>query len=262
MNLIFLHIPKTAGQSVHHYLRTNFSDNEIFPARINDQALNYSIKEIKQYSVFSGHFDISLLDIIDQPKFVFTILRKPIDRILSYYFYLRNEAKKLSPEEINSPQRQGMKAVLELSPDQYFCNQNLKIRPFIDNHYDNFYMYYFAMRSYQGRTFAQKLIKLKLMTIDDIFNKSIDTLNQLNAVYNIDNWSLLSNDLSKYFPNKIFTSEQTFINKGDGKDTEKRLDNLIKLGATQKTIDAINNFCKYDNIIYDSFINQKSNHIK
>jgi len=47
-----------------------------------------SITEINRYQVFSGHFDWSLLDCIKGPKYVFTILREPIDRILSFYLAL------------------------------------------------------------------------------------------------------------------------------------------------------------------------------
>jgi hypothetical protein len=73
MNIVFLHIPKTAGQSVHHYLISNFDEKSIFPARVNEQAIKYTVEEIKKYKIFSGHFDISLLDVVNQPKFVFTI---------------------------------------------------------------------------------------------------------------------------------------------------------------------------------------------
>ena len=253
MNIIFLHIPKTAGQSVHHYLISNFNKDEIFPARVNSQALDYTVREIKKYKVFSGHFDISFLDIVDQPKFIFTILRNPIDRILSYYFYLRNEAKKLSFGEINSPQRQGMKAALELSPDEYFCDKNLNIRQFIDDHYDNFYMHYFAMKSYNGKSFADKLIKSNLLSTDMIFDMAINTLNQINAVYDIENWHYLSDDLSKYIPGKTFVKQEIYANKGDGNDSNKRLENLLALGATQITLDKLDEFCKFDNILYEKF---------
>ena len=253
MNIVFLHIPKTAGQSVHHYLISNFNKNEVFPARVNSQALDYTVREIKKYKVFSGHFDISFLDIVDQPKFVFTILRTPMDRILSYYFYLRNEAKKLSFEEINSPQRQGMKAALELSPDEYFCDEDLNIRQFIDDHYDNFYMHYFAMRSYNGKSFADKLIKSNVLSQDMLLDKAINTLNQINAVYDIENWHYLSEDLSKYIPDKAFMNQDVYVNKGDGNDSDKRLENLISLGATQLTLDKLDEFCKFDNILYEKF---------
>ncbi len=259
MNIVFLHIPKTAGQSVHHYLVTNFDEKVIFPARVNSQILNYTIGEIKKYKIFSGHFDLSFLDIVDQPKFTFTILRNPKDRILSYYFYIRNEAKKLTKQELNSPERQGMKAALELSPDEYFCDENLNIRQFIDNHYDNFYMYYFAMRSYQGKSFAEQLIKLNILDINNVYEKAIDSLKQLSAVYDIRNWNDLTDDLKKILPNKnlIDLEDNIHINKGDGKNNDERIKELMLLGATEKTLNRIDEFCKYDNFIYEKFCGKK-----
>jgi hypothetical protein len=257
MNIVFLHIPKTAGQSVHHYLISNFDEKSIFPARVNEQAIKYTVEEIKKYKIFSGHFDISLLDVVNQPKFVFTILRKPIDRILSYYFYLRSEAKKLSSEELNTSKRQGMKAALELSPDEYFCDENISIRQFIDNHYNNFYMYYFAMKSYNGKSFADQLIKKQLLSIDTIYDYALTNLSQINAIYDISNWGALSTDLSKILPHQTFEKQEVFVNKGDGNDSIKRLESLMALGATQKTLDKINDFCKYDNLIYEKFCKNK-----
>lgn len=258
MKVVFLHIPKTAGQSVHHFLTTSFPKDSIFPARVNSQALNYTINEIKSYSVYSGHFDISLLEVIDQPKFVFTILRKPIDRILSYYFYLRKEAKKLSKVELNSSKRQGMKAILTLSPDEYFCDASLSMRNFIDDHYDNFYMYYFAMKSYHGRSYAKTLIDLNQINLDTVFNKAIVNLDNINKVYDLENWNNLSKDLTNYFPNKEFNNiKNIIINKGDGKDTEERIEQLINLGATQKTLDKLDSFCKYDNLIYQHYCKER-----
>ena len=88
MKVIFLHIPKTAGQSVHAALVNAFGNEAVCPARVNDQLRRMSITEINRYQVFSGHFDWSLLDCIKGPKYVFTILREPIDRILSFYLAL------------------------------------------------------------------------------------------------------------------------------------------------------------------------------
>ena len=93
-NVIFLHIPKTAGQSVHSFLVHLFGQGAIAPARVNEQLIQLSIPQIRKYSVFSGHMDWAMLDCVERPRFVFTILREPTDRILSFYYYLRSEAKR------------------------------------------------------------------------------------------------------------------------------------------------------------------------
>src|ERR1044071_10007863 len=90
--VIFLHIPKTAGQSVHESLRRLFAPEEICPARENFQLLPISIQELRRYRLFSGHLDWCLLDVVPQPRFTFTVLRRPIERIISFYFFLRGRA--------------------------------------------------------------------------------------------------------------------------------------------------------------------------
>ena len=157
-NVIFLHIPKTAGQSVHSFLVHLFGQGAIAPARVNEQLIQLSIPQIRKYSVFSGHMDWAMLDCVERPRFVFTILREPTDRILSFYYFLRSEAKKLTEEELKLPQNQGKWAVLNLSCDEYFTSGKAGLRSFLDNHYDNFYTHFFAGRTYDAR---QRLVGQK-----------------------------------------------------------------------------------------------------
>ena len=93
MNIIFLHIPKTAGQSIHHELQRLYSD-KIAPVRINSDLDKYSNNELEKFNVFSGHLDWNRLKFLPNP-FTFTILRDPIERICSFYIYLEEKAKRI-----------------------------------------------------------------------------------------------------------------------------------------------------------------------
>ena len=151
MRIAFLHIPKTAGQSIHHSLVNLFPKSKICPARTNEQLYKYSISDLKQYNLFSGHLDWSIVKLTGRFDYSFTVLRDPLDRILSFYFYLRKEAERLKGAgESVGP---GMHAAISLSPEEYFTGGNSGLRLFLDNHYNNFYSYYFASGSYSG--FAQ-----------------------------------------------------------------------------------------------------------
>src|SRR5947208_16662837 len=176
-NLVFLHIPKTAGQSVHEFLKKIVGPGAVAPARVNDQLYGLSVPELRRYRVVSGHLDWALLDCVREPKFVFTILRNPVDRILSFYFFLRAEAKNLSEEQLRLPENEGKQAVLHLSCDDYFTGGKPHLRTFLDNHYDNFYMYYFAGRTYDAR---QRLLARKSsdasFTTERILKMAFDNL--------------------------------------------------------------------------------------
>jgi hypothetical protein len=41
--ILFLHIPKTAGQSVHAFMQASFTRAEICPARDNEQRVGLSV---------------------------------------------------------------------------------------------------------------------------------------------------------------------------------------------------------------------------
>lgn len=123
MRVVFLHIPKTAGQSVHAALQAAFEPSAIRPARVNEQLRPMGISELNRYQVFSGHFDWSALDCIKGPSYRFTILRDPLERTLSFYFYLRKQqGEALAPAERAMPQHSGRRAAAEMTSDEYFLS--------------------------------------------------------------------------------------------------------------------------------------------
>src|SRR5437763_13062723 len=130
-NIFFLHIPNAAGQSVHEFLKKIVGPGAVAPARVNDPLYGLSAPEIGRYRLMSGHLDWALLDCVREPKFVFTILRNPVERILSFYFFLRAEARRLSEEALRLPQNQGKEAALNLSCDDYFTRGKPHLRSFL-----------------------------------------------------------------------------------------------------------------------------------
>lgn len=249
MKVIFLHIPKTAGQSVHTALVNAYGQEAVCPARVNHQLYPMSIKELNRYQVFSGHLDWSLLDCIEGPKYVFTVLREPQDRILSFYFYLREEAAKLSADELKDPGRQGMRAALEMTPKEYFCNGHA-IRNFLDDHYDNFYSYYFAARVYQGRSRFFGQIKQGAMSHEDIVTLAQENMAQLDDVFTIDNLGQVFEKIRTISGQKIMHDDDYRVNVNTAINAEKRLEKIKALGADPQTITRIADYCKLDNLMW------------
>lgn len=252
MKVIFLHIPKTAGQSIHAALAEAFGEESVCPARVNQQLKNYSIQELNQYSVFSGHFDWSMLDCVQGNKYTFTVLRKPIDRILSFYFYLHDKAGALPLIELNKPENQGMKAILELSVDDYFNAGPAHLRKFLDNHYDNFYTYYFAGRKYDAR---QDLFGMKsrgLLSEERLLDIAQQNMRSIDRVFSLDETSNVFkkiNDLS----GSAGCVDDYRVNVNKSVAQSSRYERLEKLGATNKAFDAIHGFCSMDNVLWEEF---------
>jgi hypothetical protein len=90
--IYFLHIPKTAGSSVHSMLVKNFGE-KVSPFRLWDDIGPAAPPSLRQYEVFSGHFGISLLKLIERPLTVFTFLRDPVARTTSHFMHVKREAR-------------------------------------------------------------------------------------------------------------------------------------------------------------------------
>ncbi len=90
--LVFLHLPKTGGTTLHHHFSAHFTPEETCPERFSNLK-SYSVDELRQWRFFSGHFNADEIRRIPRPLFIVTVLRDPIDRLLSnYYFWKRHKA--------------------------------------------------------------------------------------------------------------------------------------------------------------------------
>ncbi|HEX3430729.1 MAG TPA: sulfotransferase family 2 domain-containing protein [Rhizomicrobium sp.] len=246
--IVFLHIPKTAGQSVHHFLMQLVGKSAVAPARVNPQLYDLSVPELRRYALVSGHFDWALVDCVGEPKFVFTVLRQPTERILSFYFFMRSEAQKLSEAELALPENAGKRAVLRLSCDDYFNGGAPHIRTFLDNHYDNFYMYYFAGRSYDAR---QRLIN---RPVEKVMQMALDNMATLDGVYTIDRLDRLENDIRQALENKDnrVSLSKLHVNRGAGNGAD-RMAELKALGATEATFERLRSMVVHDEQIWQRF---------
>jgi len=248
--VIFLHIPKTAGQSVHTALVNAFGKDEVCPVRVNDQLRRMSINELNKYRVFSGHLDWSLLDCLRGQKYVFTILREPMDRILSFYFFLRDQAEGLPEEKRNRPEHQGLKAAFELSPRDYFLGGTPHLRRFIDDHYDNFYTYYFAGRHYSSRGELVGLINRGEITRQQVLQMAKDNLSLLDNVFTVDSMGEVFSAIRQISGKEIMSDDKYRVNVNTKVAAEDRRARIQALGADAATMARLDEYCQLDNELW------------
>lgn len=112
IELVSLHIPKTAGTSFRNILKEQFSNKSVVRLDIYDSGVihldekNYTKTELKSHvKIIHGHFKypdlIQKFDISEDVPFI-TWLRDPVARVVSnYYFLLKIIADRLKekPEE-------------------------------------------------------------------------------------------------------------------------------------------------------------------
>lgn len=251
--IIFLHIPKTAGQSVHAALENAYGAEAVCPARVNDQLRRYTIAELNRYRVFSGHLDWAMLDCIQGPKYVFTILREPMDRILSFYFFLREQAQKLTPEARERPEHQGMKAVLESSPRQYFLGGTPSLRRFLDDHYDNFYTYFFAGRHYAARGQLVGAVRRGDISQERLLEMAKENMACLDGVFTVNSMADVFATIRRLSGKELRSDDAYRMNVNTKVAAEDRMARLQALGADARTMQALRDFCTLDDRLWSEF---------
>ncbi|MEM8829545.1 MAG: sulfotransferase family 2 domain-containing protein [Cyanobacteria bacterium P01_G01_bin.19] len=101
--VIFTHIPKTAGTSLRHIVQSQFQPSNVFefynlkvlPPKVRKGIEKYNnLSEAKKKSIkfISGHVGFGLHEFLSRPCTYITVLRDPVKRVISYYYFLlRNQ---------------------------------------------------------------------------------------------------------------------------------------------------------------------------
>lgn len=213
---------------------------------------------MNSYRLFAGHIDWARLDQIEGDCFTFSVLRQPQERLVSYYFYLRAEASKLDPTSLAKPNRQGEKAALMLSPDEFFCEGGSpEVRNHLDTHFDNFYSHYFAERSFDTR----RHIKAgKTILEAELLARAQHNLGRLDGLYSVGDLTLLQKDIIAACGQNgmgrwgtlrsLISPLQSIRQNSNAGDFVSRINDLKSLGATHRTFDRIDEMTRLDNVIW------------
>lgn len=94
--ILFDHVPKCGGTSVNYLLRKNYRDRKIYwidgtdPLRSVAEFKALSKKERWEFDLVAGHLAHDLLDYVHPESLRVTVLRNPVDRIVSHYYYAKS----------------------------------------------------------------------------------------------------------------------------------------------------------------------------
>ncbi|MHA7874967.1 sulfotransferase family protein [Roseivivax sp.] len=205
--LIFLHIPKTAGQSVHAALSQGLPEAAISPVRLHSQAGPGTAQLPPGYALYSGHIDWEALASLGPRARAFTVLRDPLERLASFYFYLRRKARSLPPEVLARPDHLGLRQVSTLSAEAYFFAGPPPWRAFITDHYRAPYCRYLASRKIRaGR-------QLDGLSDRQLVDAAYRAAQGLSGLYHTGDLDPLARDLSRWTGRPIHLPR---INAGPG----------------------------------------------
>jgi len=128
---VHLHLPKTAGTALNVFLQERFNVYNYGRSHVMSEK---EIKKIKngKYSVLIGHISIKEIIGLGVPlSDVFTIMRHPIDRCISWYYYM-NCGAKIFGRKVNMKQffQSGNKIILRncYNRQTYQTGDNVNLR--------------------------------------------------------------------------------------------------------------------------------------
>ena len=236
--IVFLHIPKTAGQTIHNEMARVVGQKLTSPIRVHTQASPQDQFPVG-YRLYSGHLDWKVLHDSPADRFIFSVLRDPRERIASFYFYLLEKAEKLDAETLAQPQHTGLHTVLNHSADDYFFGGNVAWRTFIRDHYDNFYCTYFATQKMRGWSEVLKLNK------EVLIQRALAGAANIDAIYTLDSLSQLEQDLLPVLGAPVHLVK-THHNVGSQPADEKRWPRLLKRLEKDDTAKRLERFAALD----------------
>ncbi|MGL4316692.1 MAG: sulfotransferase family 2 domain-containing protein, partial [Pseudomonas sp.] len=126
--LVFLHLPKTGGTTLHHHLAQLFDRQDICPERFNGLH-KLPLGQLARYRFISGHYDLASCLAIPGAKKIITFLREPRARLVSLYNFLKAHRPEVA-------RRNGWGLALmadELTIEQFFAHPEVRQHPYINN---------------------------------------------------------------------------------------------------------------------------------
>ncbi len=106
--LIFLHIPKAAGTTMHKIIERQYGETSIFTmdgSRVmesSDEIKNLPVEIKNKIKVLKGHMAFGLHSYMPRPCRYFTLLREPVERLISHYYYVIRTPKHYLYETVTS----------------------------------------------------------------------------------------------------------------------------------------------------------------
>ena len=237
--IVFLHIPKCGGTTLHSVLKLWYGKNQMHAERFNE--LYYQdIMGLGSRRVFSGHFDFYSTSFIPGPKTFISVLRDPMDRLVSLYNFNRAHGSKI----IEQKNLQHSRWANEYDIDSYFAHPIIRSHHFIHNsmvrHFSNI------------PQIDNSLLPPSMQSVglDEMLDQAIENLSKFAFIGFMDQYESdvvrLARVLSMTAPRELH-KEQVLDNLMDTNLAMKRIE---KQRPSPASLEAMEELIAYDRIFY------------
>lgn len=103
----FIHIPKTAGSTLYRILENHYRWDDIYTVWQDgtlDQFKQLSPMQKRNIRLLRGHVGLGIAAHLPGPTTYFTVLRDPVERVISYYHFIRRSPHHYCYELVTSRQ--------------------------------------------------------------------------------------------------------------------------------------------------------------
>ncbi|WP_175966642.1 sulfotransferase family 2 domain-containing protein [Burkholderia sp. BCC0322] len=129
--IVFHHIPKTAGSSFNQILRTLYRDDEVCNAALDYELDDAMADETRHYGLFVGHFSFDALHRHFDGATRLTFLRDPVQRCISQYYNWHDSSRYsdawVGRNETNPDVIKALRMASEMSLCEFVSSDNLVI---------------------------------------------------------------------------------------------------------------------------------------
>lgn len=94
--IVFYHLPKSGGTTLNGILRRNYRPEEMVECGPDTYAFIAEMKtwpaeRLAAVRLLQGHFPFGVHELLPRPARCFTLLRDPVERVISYYYHARRD---------------------------------------------------------------------------------------------------------------------------------------------------------------------------
>jgi hypothetical protein len=185
--IVFLHVPKTGGQTIHHAVASTFPPEQRSPIRLMSQA-GPEGPFPQEYRFHSGHLDWARLGEVADDPFVFTVLRDPRERLGSFYFYMRANRQRRADELGVDALAPRDAALLGAADAHFFPAEETALRR-LRQTWENAMTNFFAFRSL---TRPPRFLDLGR---EEMLARAMTNAKDMSAIYRFGRFDVLEDDL-------------------------------------------------------------------
>jgi FkbM family methyltransferase len=236
--LVFIHMEKTGGTTLHNVLAANFAPEKVAP--LEEGVLrSFSAFESVKYDFFSAHCDYEIaLAIPRRAKKFVALFRKPTERLVSFYRFFRSH-----PLNGDLGQNDPHRLANTLSPEDFFSHSAIRSWAKVNNNY---------LRVF-GSSLERPIIQTDERAALKLATERIKHLDAIGLTHRMDeSVAVICKSLGFPIPERFESAQKT----DELPTLHPQLKKVAPVDMTERLAKALEELTYYDEIIYQTAVDE------